>query len=722
MGGRTGYAELSGEEGRGRPHDVVAPLRSLEPGAAVQVVVASRRRADELLDGVAAEAGGTDSGAVRITAAGEDGPFGLARRLGAVLIGERDPGDPVFVGAGGFAWDLVGAGAVPPEEVETVIYGLSWLFLGLLEEAGETVLLVGQADRADPESRQVLEVMAGRARDFGLGLVVAGVADDGGRVRRWSRFQLIPTVPVSPPEQPAPARIPDPAETTARLEQLAPDDPAAVRLVVEAGHLLIEGGRPDEAAELAEGAIAAATRRGVTPDPGLLVTAARASQLVIARRERAVELTRIIAASGPAAGTPGSRYLGEIALERVNTVAAGREAVVEAGLAAVAPGREDPTRLDANLGWFFGCFALHLAERNRDALAVLDLAVAEAGRRRSLPDFVRAIALRSGPLFHLGHLREAAVDCELALSAGFGDLEIWLPAVRSTLIQLRTFMLDFEGAGRVSDRHRSPADETATAMMFRFGRGTMNRLAGRGREALDDFVEAGRLMAAGLGDNPAIMPWRAAAAATLVGSGEPGDRERALAFAEEELDLARSFGSPGPLGTALWSRGLCEEDGGRRLELLREAVASHRQGERMVERIEAELDLIRALVATGEEEEAREIGRETLHLAHVAGADLMAGRVREVLVAAGGKPRRPVVSGPESLTPSERRIVGLAAAGFSNRELAESLFLTMKTVEWHLTRAYAKLGISGRSDLAVALEPAPRGFRGAGGVDSLVGA
>lgn len=659
---------------------------------------------------------------VTVEARTSDGPFGLSRRIGAGLIGDLPADHPVFAGAGGFAWERLGRGEVPAAELEAVVYGMSWLFLALAEENESSVLLVAQADRTDPESQRVLEAVAGRAAKTRLAIMAAGVPGPSGEIRRWARFALLPTVPVAAPEE-AEAGLPSAhlERELAEFGRLAADSPERPTRIARITRQLIEVDRPDDAAALAEREIEAMADRGLEADPELLVAAARASQLVIDRRDRAVELTRLIASSGPQAGNPGSEYLGEIALERVNTVAAGRQAVAEPALAAVEPGRADPARLTESLGWFFGCYALHLAEHNREALAVLDLAVAEAGRRRSLPDFVRAVALRSGPLFHLGYLREAAVDCELALAAGIGDLEVWLPAVRSTLIQLRAFMLDFEGAGRIIRDQEPTAGETATTMLFRFGRATLCRFAGRTGQALDDLFRAGELMDAGLGNNPAMMPWRAMAAVTLAGRDDGEDRELAVKLADEELDLARTFGSPGPLGTALWARAACEPDPGRKLEQLREAVAQHRQGERMVERVETELAFGLALAGTGRHGEARASLRETLHLAHVSGADLLVERVREALVAAGGKPRRSATSGVDSLTPSERRIVELAAAGLTNREVAESLFLTMKTVEWHLTRAYTKLGVTGRGGLAAALDPPARGFRGAGGVDSFPG-
>lgn len=69
----------------------------------------------------------------------------------------------------------------------------------------------------------------------------------------------------------------------------------------------------------------------------------------------------------------------------------------------------------------------------------------------------------------------------------------------------------------------------------------------------------------------------------------------------------------------------------------------------------------------------------------------------------GARPRRPATSGAEALTPGELRIAALAAERLSNREIAESLFLTRRTVEMHLSNAYRKLGIGSREELPGAL-------------------
>ena len=103
---------------------------------------------------------------------------------------------------------------------------------------------------------------------------------------------------------------------------------------------------------------------------------------------------------------------------------------------------------------------------------------------------------------------------------------------------------------------------------------------------------------------------------------------------------------------------------------------------------------------------ARGLLRESLDLGYALGGHAVAARAREELVAAGGRPRRDASRGRAALTPSELRVAELAAAGRTNRQIAQSLFVTQRTVENHLTSAYAKLGIGARPELAAALNDA----------------
>lgn len=95
--------------------------------------------------------------------------------------------------------------------------------------------------------------------------------------------------------------------------------------------------------------------------------------------------------------------------------------------------------------------------------------------------------------------------------------------------------------------------------------------------------------------------------------------------------------------------------------------------------------------------------REALDAAHRVGAGRLAEQAETELRATGARPRRVVLTGVESLTSSERRIADLASQGLTNREIAQTLFITTRTVEGHLTSIFRKLQLDSRNDLAALL-------------------
>jgi DNA-binding CsgD family transcriptional regulator len=92
-----------------------------------------------------------------------------------------------------------------------------------------------------------------------------------------------------------------------------------------------------------------------------------------------------------------------------------------------------------------------------------------------------------------------------------------------------------------------------------------------------------------------------------------------------------------------------------------------------------------------------------MDLAHRAGAHALVEQALEALRASGARPRRPRLSGVDALTPQEGRVARMAAEGRGNREIAEALFLTRRTVEMHLSNGYRKLEIVSREELPDAL-------------------
>jgi ATP/maltotriose-dependent transcriptional regulator MalT len=182
-----------------------------------------------------------------------------------------------------------------------------------------------------------------------------------------------------------------------------------------------------------------------------------------------------------------------------------------------------------------------------------------------------------------------------------------------------------------------------------------------------------------------------------------GEREAAREVAEAELADVRVFGAPRALGIALRVAGLAE--GGKRgLELLGESAARLKDSPALLELAHSLTELGGALRRGGQRAAAREPLAEALELAVRCGARRLAAHAREELKATGARPRRAWRTGVEALTPSELRIVRLAAEGRTNREIAQELYVTLKTVEGHLSRAYTKLGIERRAELPGVLD------------------
>ena len=100
---------------------------------------------------------------------------------------------------------------------------------------------------------------------------------------------------------------------------------------------------------------------------------------------------------------------------------------------------------------------------------------------------------------------------------------------------------------------------------------------------------------------------------------------------------------------------------------------------------------------------ARKPLREGIEVGQGCGAVPLVARANAELAATGAHPRTILLSGLDGLTASERRVANMAARELSNKEIAQALFVTVKTVEQHLGRVYRKLDISSRRQLAAAL-------------------
>ncbi|MDQ3675701.1 MAG: LuxR C-terminal-related transcriptional regulator, partial [Actinomycetota bacterium] len=199
--------------------------------------------------------------------------------------------------------------------------------------------------------------------------------------------------------------------------------------------------------------------------------------------------------------------------------------------------------------------------------------------------------------------------------------------------------------------------------------------------------------------NPAMMAWRGYLASVR---SAQGDRAAARKLVLEEVELARKFGAPRPIGMSLRVAGLVE-GGAKGIALLEESVATLRRSPAKLELTRSLVDLGAEVRRQGSRSAAREHLREGLEAARSQGAVALEARATDELAATGGRPRRRSNEGLGALTPGERRVAELAASGMTNREIAQTLFVTVKAVQFHLRNIYSKLEIGSREELGVAL-------------------
>jgi DNA-binding CsgD family transcriptional regulator len=203
--------------------------------------------------------------------------------------------------------------------------------------------------------------------------------------------------------------------------------------------------------------------------------------------------------------------------------------------------------------------------------------------------------------------------------------------------------------------------------------------------------------------NPTVLSWRSEAG---LAAHRLGRRDLSQTLIDEELAFAERFGGPRAVGVARRAAGLVA-GGQAAVDLLRSAGEVLAGCGAAVEQARSLSDLGAAIRRAGRPAEARPVLRQALRLAEDVGATHLAEQARVELHVAGGRARVRAGGSAHGLTPAERRVAELAAAGQSNRQIANALFISVKAVEWHLSNAYRRLDISGRAKLATALSSTP---------------
>ena len=382
-----------------------------------------------------------------------------------------------------------------------------------------------------------------------------------------------------------------------------------------------------------------------------------------------------------------------------------RELAIDLAMRALAPGN---LLASGSMAFYYAANVLPQSGLLDEAVSILDQAVAQARRRGDILNVAFILMFRGYCQTRRGDLRAAVADLREALDlcVAHGMLVAW-PYNIGYLAYALLEQGDADEAARVIDQgdfpEQLPLDQLHLAW-FRLYRGRLRIETGSPERGVEELLQVGETVRLVHFDNPSSVPWRSWAAEGL----RLLDRnDEARALAEEELALARRWGDPYAIGASLRVLGLVE-GGTAGVVLLREAVELLAGSEARLEHARALVDLGAALRRANQRTEARERLQEGVDLARQVGAFGLAERANEEIAATGARPRKVLQTGLDALTASERRVAQLAADGMSNKEIAQTLFVTIKTVEVHLSHAYRKLEISSRAQLDPALlTPAP---------------
>jgi DNA-binding CsgD family transcriptional regulator len=421
-----------------------------------------------------------------------------------------------------------------------------------------------------------------------------------------------------------------------------------------------------------------------------------------------VSMTSVSARSGPGIRMPELREPGRAArgmLSAATLAALAMDEVLQLGSADAAADLAEraftaglppePHRAWAGLA----LAVLAMADRLDAARARADEILTEARDRGAALTVSTVLAHLAFVGFRRGDLGTAEADAHAAIDLAtdlVGSDFVVIVAVPMAILTGLERGATVESLRRLLDATGVREGTTFIAhTLARYSSGVLRAAAGRHEAAVEELLGWARDDSIHGAENPAFVPWRSSAALSLV---ELGRHEEARKLAADELKRAEAFGAPRAIGIALRAQALVGPPA-RRGDVLTAAVEVLKASGARLEHARALVDLGATVRAAGQRIAAREPLLEGLALAARCGARTLERRARAELAAVGVRPRTAEHSGADSLTASERRVVELAAAGGTNREIAQRLFVTEKTVETHLGRAFRKLEISSRRQL-----------------------
>lgn len=378
------------------------------------------------------------------------------------------------------------------------------------------------------------------------------------------------------------------------------------------------------------------------------------------------------------------------------------EKTAELAMRALAHRWESGEPVTSTIYWLGAGVGLVFADRSEEVEALIDEAEADAAQRGSPSAYLCAQTLRSRYALMRGALTEAEETGRAVVDAS----DVLGPIMREWVLGFIVYSLVEQGRTQDADHLleqwdllRGELAPTSSAHWLLLARAALHRTAGRLDLAMADVEDSLKRQSrrGGVFVRPLASGSRAL---TLHAAGE-----HARAAEEAGADLEAN-GRCGPPGAAGWAHlALARVKGGPgALDHLNVAVKLLRESPRRLDYAHALVELGAALRRNRHRAEAREPLRLGLDLAQHCGASPLVEKAVTELAASGARPRRLVLTGLDALTPSERRVADLAAAGHTNREIAQSLFVTRKTVESHLRQTYMKLGIRSREELPEAMQ------------------
>lgn len=320
------------------------------------------------------------------------------------------------------------------------------------------------------------------------------------------------------------------------------------------------------------------------------------------------------------------------------------------------------------------------------------LATARERARRenaTVPQGVIAIEL-THVLLAQGRLAEARAQADEVLALGVANWATLQSMTAVVLVAIES--RDTELARRLLSYRPEGADHGYRPSSLQLIRGSSAVQRGDLPTALEYFMDWGRSAERADWRNPAVFPWRAWAAGLHY---RMGDTRQAHELVDEEYARARAWGTPVAIGRAQRVKGALTA-GERGLDLLRESLATLEESPNGMERARTGLLLGRRLLDAGRPEAETHL-RQARETALLSGAHWLADRAGRALSTLASSTASVAVA---ALTRTERRVAGLAAHGASNKDIAEQLEVSSRAVEKHLTHAYRKLNVAGRSQLA----------------------